>query len=257
MKSQRKHLHPVIFEQHCRHFGQPAPQTHPHLMRDNEVTPGTTKDEYKARRYKYMEAILETISLQSPELRNKNHLVIVPSATKLFMAEGIPYVFRQNTDFLYLSGFLEPDSILLMYNTETQQLPEHCSVLFVPEKDPKRELWEGARSGSEGATELTGVDKAYTTSDVEKFLFKYLEEYSQFVIWYDYLNPVHSKFHKDYVLPFIGETKHNCIINSKPVFHNIRLYKSPSEVELLRKATEIAAESFVEVMRFSHSMVSL
>ena len=115
-----------------------------------------------------MEAIAETIPAQN----FNRHIVIIPSATKLYMSNDIPYQFRQNTDFLYLCGFQEPDSLLILENFGA--LPDHKSVLFVPKKDPVRELWEGSRSGIEGAVALTGVDETHNNEDIGEYLNKYL-----------------------------------------------------------------------------------
>ena len=99
-----------------------------------------------------MEAIAETIPAQN----FNRHIVIIPSATKLYMSNDIPYQFRQNTDFLYLCGFQEPDSLLILENFGA--LPDHKSVLFVPKKDPVRELCiGGSRGGREGRTPPLGV----------------------------------------------------------------------------------------------------
>lgn len=115
-----------------------------------------------------------------------HHLVVIPSAIKTYMSDQIPYPFRQNTDFLYLSGFLEPDSVLVIHNQfgrTVQNLPEHLAVLFVPKKDKHSELWDGPRSGIDGALELLGVDEVYNMEDLEHFLCKFTQGTKQFSVW--------------------------------------------------------------------------
>lgn len=73
-----------------------------------------------------------------------HHVIIVPSATKLYMTEKIPYIFHQNTDFLYLSGCLEPDTALVMTGSCMENM---TSTLFVQKPDPHAELWDGPRTG--------------------------------------------------------------------------------------------------------------
>lgn len=70
--------------------------------------------------------------------------MVIPSATKVFMSEKIPYVFRQNTDFLYLTGCMEPDCVLVL---STTQKDNSLSTLFLRKKDKHAEKWDGPRTG--------------------------------------------------------------------------------------------------------------
>lgn len=74
----------------------------------------------------------------------KSHIVVIPSATKVFMSEKIPYVFRQNTDFLYLTGCTEPDCVLVLSTTQEEN---SLSTLFLRKKDKHAEKWDGPRTG--------------------------------------------------------------------------------------------------------------
>lgn len=70
--------------------------------------------------------------------------VIIPSATKVYMTEKIPYVFHQNTDFLYLSGCLEPDTAIVFNGSCNDDL---VSTLLLREQDSHSQLWDGPRTG--------------------------------------------------------------------------------------------------------------
>lgn len=65
-------------------------------------------------------------------------------------------------DFLYLSGFLEPDSALVLYG---KGRPDQA-ILFVPRRDPGRELWDGPRSGKDGAAALTGIERIHSIEEL-------------------------------------------------------------------------------------------
>lgn len=65
-------------------------------------------------------------------------------------------------DFLYLSGILEPDSALVLYG---KARPDQA-ILFVPRRDPGRELWDGPRSGKDGAAALTGIERVHSTEEL-------------------------------------------------------------------------------------------
>ena len=75
---------------------------------------------------------------------NKHHIVIIPAATKTYMTEKIPYFFRQNTDFLYLSGCLEPDTALVLTGSCED---DFTSALFLRRQDAHSALWDGPRTG--------------------------------------------------------------------------------------------------------------
>lgn len=77
--------------------------------------------------------------------RNTRHIVIIPSATKMYMTEKIPYIFRQNSDFLYLTGCLEPDCTLVISASDEDNI---TSTLFLRKQDKHSELWDGPRTGN-------------------------------------------------------------------------------------------------------------
>lgn len=229
-----------------RNFGQPAAQTHPHLLQEGEVTPGVNKIEYQNRRVKLMEKISKTARASS----NNNHIVIIPSAPKVYMSHDIPYPFRQNTDFLYLSGFMEPDSVLLL-EANADALPNHKSTLFVPKKDAQKELWEGARSGKEGAVLLTGVDDACNTEDLQQYLSQYRQSHSSYVAWYEYRKPTHLSYHMKLLSDFFKDNTYGFLESPKNLLQQLRLLKSPAERELMYQSNRIASEAIKETMKFS------
>ena len=97
------------------------------------------------------------------------------------MTEKIPYIFRQNSDFLYLSGCLEPESCLILSTTDTPS--QHRSTLFVREKDSHSELWDGPRTGPEEAVELFGVDQALSIKEIENFFMCYIKSNPSAMLW--------------------------------------------------------------------------
>ena len=230
-----------------RYFGQPAAQTHPHLVNKGEVTPGVSCAEYEWRRHTFLRKVLEKAGENI-----RKHIVIFPSASKLFMSYDIPYPFRQNTEFLYLSGFQEPDSVLLMHTTESG----YKSVLFVPKRDPHSELWDGPRSGDVGAKELTGITEAYNTESLENYLYEYCKNNRDYLVWYHMTKPVHPQFHKSVINEFLKQEGLRTVQSPYPIIQHMRLVKSPSEISLMTKTTQIASEAFAEVMRYSKPNVS-
>lgn len=134
-------------------------------MFTGEVTPGLSQIEYALRRHKLMAQIQK-------ETQETDHTVILLSNPTYYMSNDIPYTFHQDTNFLYLCGFQEPDSILVLQSVPGKPLPSHKALLFVPRRDPSRELWDGPRSGIDGAVALTGVDEAYTIEEFRHLVAK-------------------------------------------------------------------------------------
>ena len=199
--------------------------------------------------------LMKTIMLGSHG-RKHEHLVIIPSSPKVFMTNDIPYPFRQNTDFLFFCGFQEPDSVLVL-TANHNTMPMYKSILFVPKKIPAKELWDGPRSGRDGAIELTGVDEAYNYEDLESYLFKYLTRTEDFVLWYDYVQPVHQVLHVNILGRFLNQKKHVSLERLQKYFHGIRSIKSVDEIELLKTSADIASQAFVEVMKSTYPSVSM
>lgn len=127
-----------------------------------EVTPGLTQTEYALRRNKLMALIQKESEILGGLTE---HAVIVLANPTLYMTSDIPFPFHQHNDFFYLCGFLEPESILLLQTKQGHALPSHTATLYVPRRDPGRELWDGPRSGVDGAVALTGVDQAFPLED--------------------------------------------------------------------------------------------
>lgn len=79
------------------------------------------------------------------------------------MSDKIPYFFRQNTDFYYLSGCLEPDCCLVIATLEN--VPPKVT-LFMRDRDEHSELWDGPRTSPEDAVHFFGVDQALPMSEL-------------------------------------------------------------------------------------------
>ncbi|XP_008545124.1 xaa-Pro aminopeptidase 3 [Microplitis demolitor] len=232
---------------HTQTYGQPTPQTHPHLIKPGELVPGIKLEEFKTRRTKLAEYIFKNYT--SKDLNS--HIVIIPSASKVYMSDKIPYVFRQNTDFLYFTGCQEPDSVLVM----TIDNEKVTCTLFVQKKDPKSELWDGPRTGTEAAAEMFGIDQSLPVSDFESYLNSLINKYkSSASVWYDNNDIINNEFHKKISQLGITSGTTRCRLSTtsiKNVFHQIRMIKSSGEIELMQKSCDIASEAIVKTIKIS------
>lgn len=94
------------------------------------------------------------------------------------MSEKIPYVFRQNTDFYYLTGCLEPDSYLMLHCKENVQR----SLMFMRKRNTLSEMWDGPRTGVERAADFFGCEEAGAVEQLERFLYSCFKEKNS-MIW--------------------------------------------------------------------------
>ncbi|XP_056263934.1 xaa-Pro aminopeptidase 3 isoform X1 [Pseudoliparis swirei] len=216
-----------------RYLGQPSPFTHPHLIKHGEVTPGLSQTEYELRRHRLASLVEVQSDRLGPSASSGTHVAVVLSHPTRYMTNDIPYPFHQNQDFLYLSGILEPDSALVLYG---KGRPDQA-ILFVPRRDPGRELWDGPRSGKDGAAALTGIERVHSTEE----LGVVLRSLKGTVLWYDGSPPAHPRLHQAHVGPVLeaGPMPHSL----RPLIHSLRALKSSAEVALMQEAGHITAQS--------------
>uniref|UniRef100_A0A8C9QV36 Xaa-Pro aminopeptidase 3 n=1 Tax=Spermophilus dauricus TaxID=99837 RepID=A0A8C9QV36_SPEDA len=238
-----------------RYLGQPSPFTHPHLLQPGEVTPGLSQVEYALRRHKLMSLIYTEAQEQS----GTDQTVVVlsnPTYYMLFLdSYRALYFVHQDNIFLYLCGFQEPDSILVLQSLPDKELPSHKAMLFVPRRDPSRELWDGPRSGTDGAIALTGVDEAYTLEEFQHLVPKLKAESN--IIWYDWMKPSHAQLHSDY-MQSVTEAKarsKNKVRGVQHLVQRLRLIKSSAEIERMQIAGKLTSQAFIETMFASKAPV--
>jgi Xaa-Pro aminopeptidase len=177
-----------------------------------------------------------------------NSIAIVPSAREQMRSRDTEYPFRQDSDFYYLSGFNEPDAVLVLAPGR-----RHGQfVMFCRDRDPVMELWHGYRAGPEGACAKHGADDAFPIGDIDDILPGLIEGrervyYSmgrsagfdrQIMRW---VNSIRSKETSGAVPP--GE-----FTDLNHLIHDMRLVKSAAEQRLLRRAGELTARGHRRAM---------
>ncbi|KAM7347723.1 xaa-Pro aminopeptidase 3 isoform 2-T2 [Cochliomyia hominivorax] len=227
-------------------FGQPVSATHPHLINGDELVTGVTLKEFQQRRKRLMVGIQKYAKdhMQNIICRVHNHLVVIPSSTKKYMSDKIPYFFRQNSDFLYLTGCQEPDSVLVMTIDEKSFVK--C-ILFMRPKDKHAELWEGTRTGIDLAIELFGVDEAYSVENFEDQLKRHVD-FDKPILWFDSKRSDLLKINESIKKIISGKNENKALQSPTMIIHGMRLFKSEAEQNLMRRTCEIASVAINEVM---------
>ena len=175
-------------------------------------------------------------------------VALFPAGAEIIRNRDVHYEFRQQSDFYYLTGFEEPDAMLMLAPQS-----EHPVTLFVLPRDPEKESWEGPRWGEEGAISQFGADAAYPIDDAPAKVRDALKNQSN--IYYclgenrqwdtrviDAMNFYRTRSR-------LGESGPSSIHDPNVILHDLRLVKSPEEVEMMAKAGNISARAHCEAMR--------
>jgi Xaa-Pro aminopeptidase len=196
-----------------------------------------TKQEFARRRKALM------------ELMEPDSIAILPSAPERQRSRDTEFHFRQDSDLYYLSGFVEPESVLVLIPGR-----EHGEfVMFCREKDREREIWDGYRAGPEGATEQFGADDAFPIDDIDDILPGLIEgrervyyamgkdpEFDHQVM--SWVNTIRAKVRS-------GATPPGEFLDLDHFLHDMRLFKSAAEQRLMAEAGEISARAHVRAMK--------
>ncbi|XP_053662653.1 xaa-Pro aminopeptidase 3-like [Anopheles marshallii] len=243
------HVSPdAIFNRACHHatFGQPVHSTHPHLISPGEVLTGISLKEVKLRRQTFLHALRDYAARQIGAATN--HIVIIPSANKKYMSHKIPYVFRQNTDFLYLSGCQEPDSVLVL---EVDSNNNCKNTIFVRPKDKTAEMWDGPRTGVQFAQDVFGVEESFDINCLKEYLTKYGFANPNSIYWYDEKASDLADVSK-----MVRDVTNNQTKSPIELIQSLRLIKSESECVLMRKTCEIASKAINTTLENSYPGIS-
>ncbi|EHN02752.1 YER078C-like protein [Saccharomyces cerevisiae x Saccharomyces kudriavzevii VIN7] len=220
--------------------GQPLHETRPFLIKAGELTPGIPALEYYERR------------IRLAEILPSKSCVILAGNDIQFASGAVFYPFQQDNDLFYLSGWNEPNSVMIL-EKPTDDLSDTVFHMLVPPKDAFAEKWEGFRSGVHGAQEIFNADKSAPINDLSKYLPKIINRNDS--IYFDTLSTPNSGSsnyrHIKSLLDGSGSSNRslNSIANKniKPVSKRIaefRKIKSPQELRIMRRAGQISGRSF-------------
>ena len=194
-------------------------------------------NEFSKRRYQLMAEMVEGVA-------------IVPTSPELIRNRDSHYPFRFDSYFYYLSGFKEPESVLFLIAG-----PQAKTILFCRDKDIEREIWDGFRYGPAGAVIDFGIDEAYSMSQLDELAPQLLANQSKLfyslgadTAWdarvTDWINQLRTQARTGVGAP-------DSIIDLRKLLDEMRLYKSDSELALMRRSANIAAAAHQRAMQFT------
>ncbi|MGB1883679.1 MAG: Xaa-Pro aminopeptidase [Gammaproteobacteria bacterium] len=178
-------------------------------------------------------------------------IIIQPTSPERVRNRDVYFPHRADSDFYYLSGFPEPEAVMVL----VPDRPQGEFLLFCRERDEEQETWHGRRAGLEGACELYGADDAFPITDLDDILPGLLENKNR--IYYtmgryadfdqrlmSWINRVTSKGRAGVHAP-------DQFVSLGHIVHEMRLFKSSQELKAMRRAATITAEAHRRAMSVS------
>lgn len=176
-------------------------------------------------------------------------VAVVPTAPERLRNRDTAYPYRYDSYFYYLTGFTEPEAVLVLVAGEAPR-----SILFCREKDPEKEVWDGFRYGPEGAREAFGFEEAHAIGGLDAAMEEILADRP--VLFYplgqdpawdarvvSWVNAVRAKARSGITAP--TELK-----DVRAILDEMRLIKDAHELSLMRRAARISAAAHRRAMGF-------
>ncbi|MDP1658371.1 MAG: aminopeptidase P N-terminal domain-containing protein [Methylotenera sp.] len=192
--------------------------------------------EFKARRQKLIVSMSEGVA-------------IIPTAPEAIRNRDSHYPYRFDSYFYYLTGFKEPESVVVLVAGDNPK-----SILFCRDKDMEREIWDGFRFGADAARETFGFDEAYSISELDAVVLKLLVNqpklyysFGESTSWnarvMGWMNTLRAQARSGVSVP-------DDISDVRKLVDEMRLFKSSFEIDLMRQSANIAASAHNRAMQF-------
>ena len=206
-------------------------------VRPSAAPAAIARDEFARRRRQLVKAM------------GRDAIAIIPAAPVHLRNNDVEYAYRQDSNFFYLTGFAEPESVAVLVPGR----PQGEYLLFVRDRDPARETWDGRRAGPVGARREYGADDAFPIGDIDDILPGLMEGRAKVY----YTVGIHREFDQrvvGWVNGLRAQAKQGRhapyeMVALEHELHEMRLFKSRAECAQMRHAAEIAARAHVRAMR--------
>lgn len=180
---------------------------------------------------------------------DKNSVAIIPAAREAVRSHDTQYRYRQNSDFFYLTGFEEPEAIAVIAPGKEKKF-----TMFVRPRDLEQEIWNGYRSGVEGAVKDYNADEAFPISEFDEKLQEIMDGPDVLYYAFGHTSPeMDQKIIRQ--ITSMRETNRKplepprTIVDPSTILHEMRVIKSEAEIEIMQTAADIAADAHVEAMK--------
>lgn len=178
-------------------------------------------------------------------------VAIIPTAPEVMRNRDADYPYRHDSYFYYLSGFTEPEAVVVLVATGEQEQ----AILFCREKNEEREIWDGYRFGPDAAKTLFGFDAAYAIDTIDQEMPSLLANAPALYYALGH-NPqrdqqVHGWLNKVRLQSRNGTTAPATFNDVNQLLDDMRLFKDASEIALMRRAGDISAAAHCRAMQIA------
>ncbi|MCK9381192.1 MAG: aminopeptidase P N-terminal domain-containing protein [Sulfuritalea sp.] len=210
-----------------------------------ETSPSLSGNPFEAYRQR-------RLSLIERMARGGGGIAVIPTSPEQARNRDTHYPYRADSYFQYLTGFTEPEAVLVIVVGAADTSPQ--SMLFCREKNLEREIWDGFRHGPEAARDVFGFDAAHAISELDSKLAELFANQPAlwFAIGYDAgwdrriataLNTVRAESRT-------GKRAPATIRDVRAELDAMRLVKDAAELAIMRRAAEISTAAHIRAMRF-------
>jgi Xaa-Pro aminopeptidase len=181
-------------------------------------------------------------------------IAIIPTAPEVARNADTHYSYRHDSNFYYLSGFTEPEAVLVLVASQDDNSLQQ-SILFCREKNLEREIWDGHRFGPDGAWEQFGFDAAYSIAQLDEKLAELMG--NQPALFYPLggdaawdqrilklRSAVQEKIRSGIRAP-------DEIRDVRALLNEMRLFKDAHELDIMRRAATISTSAHRRAMQFT------
>ncbi|MGG7054399.1 aminopeptidase P N-terminal domain-containing protein [Nitrosomonas sp. ANs5] len=178
-------------------------------------------------------------------------VAVIPTAPEKLRNRDAHYPYRFDSDFYYLTGFREPDAVLVLIAAEDESASRQ--ILFCRDKDTEREIWDGFRHGPQAAQEMFGFDAAHAISTLDALAVEFLADqpavfhalgrdpaWDQRIV--GWINQVRGQVRKGVAAP-------TEIRDVRALVDEMRLIKDDYELAVMREAARISSQAHRRAMR--------
>lgn len=183
--------------------------------------------------------------------RMESGVAIIPTAPEQLRNRDAHYPYRFDSYFYYLTGFREPEAVLVIIAASRDTAAKH--ILFCREKNQEREIWDGFRYGPDAAKEVFGFDEAYPIAQLDELLPKLLINQSAVYAAFG-----HDQSWNQRIIGWLNQVREQSragvappaeIHDYRTVLDDMRLIKTSDELQIMQRAADISTQAHQRAMQ--------
>lgn len=180
-----------------------------------------------------------------------NSIAVIATSAVALRNRDADYKYRADSSFFYLTGFAEPEAVAVIETFATRD-EGYTYSLFCRERDRDMEIWNGYRAGIDGAIDDYEADEAYAIDLLDEEILPKLQNKEKLFYRIGHAAAFDARVAK-WIKEASGETRRGTsapaqLVQLDRIVDEMRLIKTPEELELMQIASDISAEAHTKAM---------